>query len=41
MNTIKGMPFIDSENGFWIVIVLMGIGCLGMLLFFEKKGWLK
>jgi magnesium transporter len=41
MNTIKGMPFIDSENGFWIIIVLMGIGCLGMLLFFEKKGWLK
>ncbi len=40
MNTIKGMPFMDTENGFWIIIAFMLIGCLGMLLFFERKKWL-
>ncbi len=40
MNTMKGMPFIDNENGFWIIIVAMMIGCLGMLLFFKRKRWL-
>jgi len=40
MNTVKGMPFIDTENGFWIIIVIMLTGCLGMLFFFERKKWL-
>ena len=40
MNTIRGMPFMDIENGFWIIIAVMLTGCLGMLLFFEKKKWL-
>lgn len=40
MNTIKGMPFVDAPNGFWIIILIMLTGCLGMLLFFEKKKWL-
>ena len=40
MNTIEGMPFIHTENGFWIIIVIMLTGCLGMLFFFERKKWL-
>ncbi len=40
MNTVQGMPFIDTENGFWIIIAIMLTGCFGMLLFFEKKKWL-
>ncbi len=40
MNTLNGMPFTETENGFWIIIVVMLIGCLGMLAFFEKKRWL-
>ena len=40
MNTIEGMPFIHTENGFWIIIVIMLTGCLGMLFFFERKTFL-
>lgn len=40
MNTINGMPFMTAENGFWIIIAIMLTGCLGMLLFFERKRWL-
>ena len=40
MNTTEGMPFIHNKNGFWIIIVAMMIGCLGMLLFFKRKKWL-
>jgi len=40
MNTMKGMPFIYTENGFWIIIAIMLVGCLSMLLFFERKRWL-
>jgi len=40
MNTLKGMPFVNTENGFWIIIAFMLIGCLCMLLFFERKKWL-
>jgi len=40
MNTVNGMPFMHTENGFWIIIVVMMIGSLTMLLFFEKKRWL-
>ena len=40
MNTVNGMPFVDTENGFWIIIVFMLLGCLGMLFFFERKKWL-
>lgn len=41
MNTVVGMPFVDHPHGFWIVVVMMFIGSLGMLFFFERKGWLK
>jgi len=40
MNTINGMPFINSINGFWMVIIIMLFGSLGMLIFFKKKKWL-
>jgi len=40
MNTLNGMPFVETESGFWIIIAIMLIGCLGMLAFFEKKKWL-
>ncbi len=40
MNTMGGMPFIETENGFWIVISAMAVGCVGMLIFFKRKKWL-
>lgn len=40
MNVTGGMPFLHNEHGFWIIIIFMIMGCLGMLLFFEKKKWL-
>lgn len=40
MNTMNSMPFVESENGFWIIIGMMLLGCLGMLWFFERKKWL-
>ena len=40
MNVIDGMPFTETENGFWIIIAFMMIGCFGMILFFFKKKWL-
>lgn len=40
MNTINGMPFINTPNGFWIIILIMITGSMTMLLFFEKKKWL-
>ncbi len=40
MNTENGMPFVNMENGFWYVMGIMLIGCLGMLIIFAKKKWL-
>lgn len=40
MNTMNGMPFVDTPHGFWIIILIMLAGSLGMLIFFEKKKWL-
>ncbi|MEA3398446.1 MAG: magnesium transporter CorA family protein [Patescibacteria group bacterium] len=40
MNTTGGMPFLDTENGFWVIISFMLLGCLGMIIFFSKKKWL-
>lgn len=40
MNTMRGMPFVETENGFWIIITIMLLGCLSMILFFERKKWL-
>ena len=40
MNTVGGMPFVETENGFWLIMTTMVVGCLGMLVFFKKKKWL-
>lgn len=40
MNTTEGMPFMNSANGFWQIILIMLIGCLIMILYFRKKKWL-
>lgn len=40
MNTTGGMPFVESGFGFWIIIIMMSVGCLLMLLLFERKKWL-
>ncbi|MEA2088554.1 MAG: magnesium transporter CorA family protein [Patescibacteria group bacterium] len=40
MNTIKGMPFVETEGGFWIIMVIMTIGILGMFGCFKRKGWI-
>lgn len=40
MNTTNSMPFMTHEYGFWLVLLIMGIGSMGMLMFFVKKKWL-
>lgn len=40
MNTVEGMPFIESKYGFWIIIGFMGLGCIAMLIYFKKKRWI-
>ena len=40
MNTTDGMPFLEMQNGFWFVMTLMLLACLGMILFFVRKKWL-
>ncbi|MBI4779504.1 LPXTG cell wall anchor domain-containing protein [Candidatus Falkowbacteria bacterium] len=35
-----GMPFINYENSFWIILGIMGLVGLAMLLLFKKKKWL-
>lgn len=36
----KYMPFVDNRYGFWIILVIMGLGSWGMLGYFKKKDWL-
>ena len=40
MNVMRGMPFINNTNGFWTVMILMGLGILIMLLIFKRKRWI-
>lgn len=40
LNTINGMPFMEKENGFWFIVLIMLFGSLLMLIFFKKKKWL-
>lgn len=39
MNAIN-MPLVNNNNGFWLILMFMGIGSLGMVLFFKKKRWI-
>jgi len=34
------MPFLETQNSFWIIIAIMMTGCLAMLVYFSKKKWL-
>ncbi len=36
----RGMPFINYQNSFWIILGIMGLVGLAMLLLFKKKKWL-
>lgn len=40
MNTVNGMPFMNTQNGFWMIIGIMLFGSLCMLVFFKRKKWL-
>lgn len=40
MNTLNSMPFINDPYGFFKIIIIMLLGCLGMLMIFAKKKWL-
>jgi magnesium transporter len=40
MNVTNSMPFTGSENGFWLVIILMIINSLAILIYFFKKRWI-
>lgn len=40
MNVMKGMPFLDSPFGFWIVLYLMFIITSVSFIFFKYKKWL-
>lgn len=40
MNTLKGMPFINNDYGFWIIICFMFFATLVMFLFFKRKKWI-
>jgi len=39
MNTTKGMPFIESSYGFWIILSLMLVSSTGMIIYFHRKKW--
>jgi magnesium transporter len=41
MNTVDSMPFVNSPFGFWYIVGIMLVASLLMLLFFERKNWLK
>lgn len=40
MNVVKGMPFIESPLGFWIVVYLMFIITSISFVFFKYKNWI-
>jgi magnesium transporter len=40
MNTINGMPFMNSQYGFWVIILIMLVGSVFMFAFFRYKKWI-
>lgn len=40
MNTTGGMPFIGNPHSFWIIIIIMVIGVVGLFFYFKKKRWI-
>ncbi|MFH1326133.1 MAG: magnesium transporter CorA family protein [Candidatus Falkowbacteria bacterium] len=39
MNTMNSMPFVENPNDFWIIVIIMFVGCMIMLGFFKWKKW--
>ena len=39
MNAVN-MPLVNMENGFWIILVVMLLGSIGMVFIFHHKKWL-
>ncbi len=39
MNTMNSMPFVKNPNDFWIIVIIMLVGCMIMLGFFKWKKW--
>ena len=39
MNVEGGMPLLDNAGGFWIVLLMMLGGTLGMMIYFKRKRW--
>jgi len=37
---VQGTPFVDHPLGFWIVMIMMFLGTVGMLVFFKLKKWI-
>jgi len=40
MNTIEGMPFMNTAGGFWKVIGVMFVGMIFMFYWFKKHKWI-
>ncbi len=40
MNTVEGMPFMNSSGGFWKVIAIMAIGTMFMFYWFKRHKWI-
>jgi magnesium transporter len=38
---LDGVPFVGHPNGFWVVIGVMAICSIFMLIFFDRKRWLR
>ncbi|OGY47634.1 MAG: hypothetical protein A2840_01285 [Candidatus Buchananbacteria bacterium RIFCSPHIGHO2_01_FULL_47_11b] len=40
MNTVRSMPFIESDLGFWYILGIMAVIITTMLTIFRRKGWM-
>ncbi|OJI06628.1 hypothetical protein BK004_02685 [bacterium CG10_46_32] len=40
MNTVEGMPFMNSGGGFWKVIAIMMTGTVCMFYWFKRRRWI-
>ena len=41
MNITGGMPLLDNQNGFWIIMTIMLFGIFLMIVLFQRKKWFK
>ena len=40
MNTMNSMPLVNHPSDFWIILIIMLLGCVAMLGFFKWKRWI-